>query len=187
VRTPRKWALALTASVAVVSMMASPASASVAFDSSTGTGFVGKGDIQVPLGWNNQALQKNAAGLSFTYDAAETYDAVCEWDTVTGGKNSKVINHEVLRKLHTSVSSAVAYDARVKNQITGFTLKGLGAVVIEGTAPVLGGECHNAAGGDSTAVWTSVTLVETTGGLNGHYGDTTIPLPNTPIVITTTI
>jgi hypothetical protein len=31
-----------------------------------GTGFVGKGDVQTALGWNNQKLQSNATKLAFT-------------------------------------------------------------------------------------------------------------------------
>ncbi|MBE8525423.1 hypothetical protein ILP97_49455 [Amycolatopsis sp. H6(2020)] len=50
-------------------------------DTATGTGFVGKGEIQTPFGWNNDKLQANAGGVSFTYDATDTYDAVYGWIT----------------------------------------------------------------------------------------------------------
>ena len=42
---------------------ASAAHASVGV-SATGNGFVGKGDVQTVLGWNNQTLQKYAESLS---------------------------------------------------------------------------------------------------------------------------
>ena len=40
------------------------ASASVTFNPATGTGFVGKGDVQLAYGWNNKQLQDNAVALA---------------------------------------------------------------------------------------------------------------------------
>lgn len=37
----------------------------VTFDPETGEGFVGKGDVQLVFGWNNKALQDNAALVQF--------------------------------------------------------------------------------------------------------------------------
>ncbi|MEV7181816.1 hypothetical protein, partial [Kitasatospora sp. NPDC093679] len=45
-------------SVAAIALGATPASAAAGFDAATGTGFVGKGDVQTALGYNNAALQK---------------------------------------------------------------------------------------------------------------------------------
>jgi hypothetical protein len=59
---------ALVASLA----LAGTASAAVTFNSSTGTGFVGKGDVQIAYGWNNTSLQKNATGVTFTSRQAAT-------------------------------------------------------------------------------------------------------------------
>ncbi len=39
--------------------------AAVTFDPATGTGFVGKGDVQLIYGWNNKQLQDNAANVQF--------------------------------------------------------------------------------------------------------------------------
>src|SRR5262245_53131892 len=54
-------AVGVTAAIATGTL----ASAGVTVDA-TGHGFVGKGDIQSAMGWNNDALQRNAATLSFT-------------------------------------------------------------------------------------------------------------------------
>jgi hypothetical protein len=67
-------ALAFVAALLVVL----PAAASVTFDPLTGTGFVGKGDVQSAFGWNNQQLQANAAGVSFTYIVEGTLSQTCE-------------------------------------------------------------------------------------------------------------
>lgn len=42
------------------------ANAAVQFDPVSGTGFVGKGDVQTFFGWNNQQLQKNADKVQAT-------------------------------------------------------------------------------------------------------------------------
>ena len=39
---------------------------------------MGKGDVQSAFGWNNQQLQANAAGVSFTYIAEGTLSQTCE-------------------------------------------------------------------------------------------------------------
>ncbi len=61
-----------------------PTFASVTFDPTTGAGFVGKGDVQTAFGWNNQALQANAADVTFSYNAVDTYSATCSWITGVG-------------------------------------------------------------------------------------------------------
>src|SRR5919204_5026419 len=66
----------LVAGVAAAGAFAAIASATVSFDPtcpykpSNGTGacgFVGKGDVQRTLGYNNAQMQANAGKLSFTY------------------------------------------------------------------------------------------------------------------------
>ncbi|WP_439386815.1 hypothetical protein [Amycolatopsis lexingtonensis] len=144
-------------------------------DTVSGTGFVGKGEVQTPFGWNNAKLQTNAAGVTFSYDATETYDAVCTWITGEGTKGEKT--HNVTHATSTSVASAVAYDARVKTQITGFTLKGFGATATTGEVPVVGGTCPGNEGTDGT--WSSVTQTGSTGGLYARYGGVSVLLTPT--------
>lgn len=153
--------------------LATPASAAVTFNSADGTGFVGKGDVQLAFGWNNSALQKNAAGISFSYDAEDTYSGVCTWTTGEGTKGEKT--HNVSHKRKTSVASNVAYDPRVKNQITGFNLTGFGATTTSGEVPVVGEACMGNPGHDG--VWTSVTPISSSGGLYVTYSGTSHLLP----------
>lgn len=137
------WAAA-AASVALVS---TAAWATVTFDPDSGTGFVGKGDVQLAFGWNNSQAQKNANGVTFTYESDQSYDVTCEWTTLTGGKNSKTIYHDVTNHKSTSVSSTIAYDARMKNQYTGYNLLGLGSTVTTGTpVPNIGDPCPQGGG-----------------------------------------
>lgn len=153
--------------------LAAPASAAVTFDSATGTGFVGKGDVQTAFGWNNPALQSKAKDLSFTYSTTDTYEAVCSWTTGEGTRGEKT--HNVDHKKKTALSSTVAYDARVKNQITGFILSGSGATTTTGgEVPLIDGPCMGNPGHDGT--WTSVDLTGSTGGLYLVHAGTAVLL-----------
>lgn len=153
--------------------LAAPATAAVSFDPGTGTGFVGKGDVQTAFTWNNQQLQKNASGVSFSYESADNYSAVCEWITGEGTRGQKT--HDVTHKVSTSVASTIAYDPRVKNQITGFNLNGLGTTTSSGTVPVVDGPCMGNSGHGGT--WTSVELTSSSGGLYVTYSGTSVQLP----------
>jgi hypothetical protein len=145
----------------------------VTFDATTGTGFVGKGDVQLAFGWNNAQLQSNAAGLSFAYAATETVEYVCEWTT---GPEHNRKTHRVSRDRTQSVSASVAFEARRQNQITGFTLNGFGGtpVVSGDEVPSLGDPCPGNPG--TGAVVTSVEEIESTGGLVVSFGGTSVPL-----------
>lgn len=174
----------LLAAAAATAMISSAAIASVTFDSNSGTGFVGKGDVQLVFGWNNAQLQSRASGVTFTYDAVDTYDVECYWETTTGGPNSKIVVHDITIPRHTRVNSSVGYEARknssgVSGPITGFFLTGLGGTTTEGTTPVVGGTCP---GASSVATIIGVTLTGSTGGLNVNYGGNSVPLPNTPTI-----
>ena len=60
----------ITATIAVTAatlLLAPAASAAVTINETNGTGFVGKGDVQVAFGWNNKQLQTNATGVSFSF------------------------------------------------------------------------------------------------------------------------
>jgi opacity protein-like surface antigen len=158
---------------AAAALASTAAYAAVTFEPSTGAGFVGKGDVQLAYGWNNSALQNKAAAVSFNYVENDHYDVTCEWDTVTGGKKSKTIHHSVTVKRKTKLNSAVAYDLRLRNQITGFTLKGFSSSDTTGTEPSIGDTCQ--ANGDEEvgngAVVTAVALDQTTGGLFVNHAE----------------
>lgn len=120
-------ALALTVTIAF---------ATVTFNPDTGMGFVGKGDVQLALGLNNAQMQAQAGGLAFTYVKTDTYEVVNAW--ATGNVNNPVSLNSHIQTVTTvvGVNSVVEYDARQRNQVTGFNLKGLGnSVVTGGTIP----------------------------------------------------
>jgi hypothetical protein len=162
-------AAAFTVSLA----LASPAAAAVTFDPATGAGFVGKGDVQLAFNWNNAALQKNASGVSFNYSSTDSYEAVCTFTTGDGTRGERI--HNVDHKKTTSISSTVTYDTRVRNQITGFNLTGLGTTTTTGgELPIVGGACPGNQGTDGT--WSSVALTGSTGGLFVVHGTTSVQL-----------
>lgn len=144
---------------------------SVSFDPTTGQGFVGKGDVQNAFGWNNNQLQANAASLTFTYVESATYEAVAEWTT---GPSHNRTTHQVTQSRSSSVNGSVLFEARKQNQITGFTLSGLGDTTTSGgPIPTVGGP---ALGIGTNATWTSVTLVSSTAALYVQYGNQTVQL-----------
>jgi hypothetical protein len=165
---------AFAAAGATALLTATAAFAAVTFDATTGTGFVGKGDVQLEFGWNNAALQRNASGVSFQYKEETFYDVTCEWETVTGGPRSKTILHDVTLNKRTSVRSSIAYDPRVRNQITGFNLTGLSSSISQGTEPVVGGSCPQA---HATAEITEVVETRSSGGLFVEHGGISKLLP----------
>jgi len=144
------------------------------FDPDTGTGFVGKGDVQLAYGWNNAQLQNNASGVSFRYDSVDSYDVTCEWFT---GPTSNRKSHTVDHNKSTSVLSNINYEARKnsQNQITGFNLTGLGSSTTTGGAePQVGGACPGTAGTGATVI--EVNYLGSGGGLSVVYGGNAVLL-----------
>lgn len=177
-----KVTLAFAAAAASVALVATPASASVNVDHSTGLGWVGKGDVQLAFGWNNQAAQKYAEEVSFSVEEEAKYDVTCEWTTETGGPNGKTIYHDVTVKKTTGINAAVSYDARLKKQYTGYELLGFeGGASSEGSVPNIGDTCPMA---HATAVVTGVlrTNGDVAGGLYVSWNGQEVLLPNTQVV-----
>jgi hypothetical protein len=115
---------ALVIAVAAPLAFSSPATATVTFDAGTGTGFVGKGDVQLALGWNNKQLQDNASGVSFTYEAVTAQET--SWVCVNENNG-----HEQQRtRTETTTVSGVASSVTRDNSkgkdgpVTGFRLNG---------------------------------------------------------------
>ena len=153
-------------------VLAVPASAVVTFDPATGTGFVGKGDVQTVFGWNNQQLQSKASGVTFSYDALDVYSAVCTWTTGEGTKGEKTHNVSIPR--HAGVNSSITYDARTHKQIDGFTLTGFADTTTTGTVPVVGAPCVGDDGIDHNGVWTAVSLTSSDSTLSTVYGGNSV-------------
>ena len=146
----------------------------VTFDFASGTGFVGKGDVQTAFAWNNAQLQRNAGGVTFEASSDTSYDVTCAWETETGGPHSQVIEHAVTVHRNAAVRGTVAYDARVRTQITGFNLRGYGAVTTTGGAvPAVGDSCPMA---HESAVVTAVTSESSGTELAALYGSSRVVL-----------
>ena len=171
----RKFAIAAAVAAATIS---TAALALVTFNPATGTGFVGKGDVQLAYAWNNKQLQDNAGGVSFVYDQTTSYEGVCTWTTGAGTRGERI--HNVDHTTSTAVLSTVGYEARKNSNgkdgsITGFFLNGFGSTVSTGgSAPYVGGPCHGNPGND--AVWSSVSATGSTGGLFVVYGGASLLL-----------
>lgn len=164
---------ALAVVIAVATAVA--AVAVVTFDPATGKGFVGKGDVQTAFAWNNQQLQKNAAGVTFTYNATDSYEAVCTWVTGEGTKGEQT--HNVSHSTSTEVKATIGSEGRDKSSglngpNTGFILTGFGKQTESGSVPVVGGPCPGNPGTD--AEWTSVTPLGGSGGLFANFGGTAV-------------
>ncbi|WP_442596555.1 hypothetical protein [Neobacillus sp. D3-1R] len=143
----------VAAGALALGIMASSAFASVTIDGDTGTGFVGKGDVQTALGLNNAQMQNQAESLKFTYETVETYEVTVQFITGEGTKGEKT--HIVEHKRSSSVNSDVLYDARKAKQYTGFNLNGFTNTTSEGVIPAIGDEFP----GESDHTVTSVELV----------------------------
>lgn len=176
----------LLAAAAATAMVSSAAIAAVTYDDA-GFGFVGKGDVQLAFGWNNKQAQQNANAVAFSLESEDAYDVTCEWTTVTGGKNSKTIYHAVTNRKVSSVASTIAYDARMKNQYTGYILNGISSTSVIGTAaPEIGDNCpQGGSASDSDpigndAVVTGVDLASSSGGLYVKHNGNSVLLPLTP-------
>jgi hypothetical protein len=113
-----KKSVALIVGVAALTVTGS-ALAAVTFDPATGTGFVGKGDVQLLYGWNNAQLQNNAGSLQFRATSTEVTEVTWE---CTNANNENI--QERARTTTTTTQGLVSSIARVKNQITGFNLTG---------------------------------------------------------------
>jgi hypothetical protein len=98
--------------------------AAVTFDTTTGTGFSGKGDVQLAFGWNNRQLNANAASVSFRY-----VESTVKIQDCVNRERGTIISRTEDVVTTRGVSSSVDYDTRnnKKGDVTGFTLSGLGA------------------------------------------------------------
>jgi hypothetical protein len=102
-----------------MALAASTVFAAVTFNPATGTGFVGKGDVQLALGLNNAQLQAQADDLEFT--SVSTVVKEVSW-ICTNSNNDNT--QERARTTTVSIEGVVSGVARSKNQISGFNLDG---------------------------------------------------------------
>ena len=104
--------------------------AAVSFDAATGTGFVGKGDVQDAFGWSNAQLQANANAVTFTFESEGEYAQSCLKENVR-----QTIYKDFKKTV--DVDAAVAVQARKNPQsmVTGFELKGFVGTVSNESVP----------------------------------------------------
>lgn len=192
----RKTFLAAGAAIAA---MSTAAIASVTIDQN-GFGFVGKGDVQLIFGLSNAQIQNaliaNPQAFTFSYAEETSYDAVCEWDTITGGKKSKTIHHVVTKTKTSTINALINGSPRKtagQQQFTGFNLSGFGSTTVTGDeVPVVGGSCvgdpdNESSEGNAIGYYTSVTLSldNVPGSFFVSYLGNKQPLPLTPVITTT--
>jgi hypothetical protein len=88
------------------------------FNPADGTGFVGKGDVQLVYGWSNAQLQTNAGSVQFRYVSTDVTEVTWEC-TKAGNPNIQEKN----RITTTETQSVVDSIARTgPSQITGFNI-----------------------------------------------------------------
>jgi hypothetical protein len=162
-----RYASMVALALASVMILSTAALGAVTFDPETGEGFVGKGDVQLAFGWNNKALQDNAAGVTFSYAEVGEYTVRCSRQHPQQGyQEMEFKNREI------GVESAIDYEKRrnggVNNQITGFLLTGLGEETTSGDACPTGWP-------DEVSRSLNPDAGETVG-LFAHYQDTSVQL-----------
>ena len=104
--------------------------AAVTFDPFTGTGFVGKGDVQDAFGWNNAQLQANASGVTFTYESEAQYAQSCMKENVR-----QTIYKDFKKTIDVNATIAVQARKNPQGVVTGFILSGFGGDTSNGTVP----------------------------------------------------
>jgi hypothetical protein len=114
----------LMAAAAATAFVSTAAWAVVTFDPDIGTGFVGKGDVQLIYGWNNKQLQQNANNVDFRANSLTITEV--SWEC-TNSNNDKVQERE--RTTTTSVQGILTTVARENSKgkdgpVTGFNLNG---------------------------------------------------------------
>lgn len=126
----RRWAAAVCAVLGAVVAV----SAEVIFYPDSGTGFVGKGDVQTVLGLNDRQLSQLALenGVEFTFGEGTTYT----WDCYTNGRYQNystdgTTTHTVGSNLQFNTRTGGTRGTGMKD-ITGFVLTGL----LPGATPV---------------------------------------------------
>jgi len=162
----------LTVFVAIVELLATTAFAST-FDQNTGTGVVGKGEVQSVFRWNNFAAQQEANNVLFSYSSSRSYDVTIEFDTGNPVSPRGTTHLVVNQNQETPVTGSV--DARKNGQYSGWNLTGLGTITVSGDPlPSIGDGCPNS--NLATCHVTAVTLISSTGGLFVTWRGNTVQL-----------
>ncbi|GGI06095.1 hypothetical protein [Egicoccus halophilus] len=133
----RKILASTVAAAAALTFSATAASAAVELDPATGAGFVGKGDVQTVLGWNNKQLQDRADALVFTFESVAEVSWSCTKTHEAGNSGKEVVTVQERSRV-TTTSGVVSHTERVRNQITGFWLTGFAGEATTVDGPAIG-------------------------------------------------
>jgi hypothetical protein len=101
------------------------------FDPATGFGFVGKGEVQEPWGWNNREMSQRAANVEFSYSQEVTYQQECLVTTMVAnppGPATPVVVQETQTR-NGSINKSLSFEQRRNGgngNFTGFILNGFG-------------------------------------------------------------
>jgi hypothetical protein len=172
------------AGLAAVGLLTAATYMSVAFDPSTGTGWVGKGDVQTAYGWANKAMQQNHVAVTFEYQQTTQYTWVCEWTTGEGTRGEQTHTSDMDETFE--VGGVIGKVDRKTGQWTGWFLTGY-----TNGGPGTGGSfapfCNGNADGDGnsgekTVVAGSLSSVALGGGLVANFNGDKRPLTITPVL-----
>lgn len=147
---------------AAASVMISSAAMAAWHIDADGYGFVGKGDVQLALNYNNAQLQQNAESLSFTYEDTATYEIVCEKEN---RRNTVTKHFQRTRTINATVDYEARRGAKGEGQVNGFNLTGwVGSPALSGSPLVCPtNNDPNDSPGDFTLI-SGPTLISSTGG-----------------------
>jgi hypothetical protein len=162
-----------SATFAGLMAMAAPAMAVVTFDAATGTGFVGKGDVQTVFNWTNNVLQNSASSVDFRVNSTVETVWTCTKVVVQGNDETREIVQA--RSTTSSTQGLITTVARENSKgkdgaVTGFYLKGYEGTPVSVTDGPAAGTCPSDPSGfvyDGNAVTT-----ETGGGLQVTHDGT---------------
>lgn len=165
---------------AALAAAAAAAMATVSYDAN-GVGWVGKGDVQVPFGWNDATMQRNHAAVKFEFIISTSYVATCTFMTGEGTPGERI--HDVDHKKKIDVKSVADDLDRIQKtktaKFTGWFLRGWGTVSESGDPiPVVGGPCPGNAGHEG--LWSAVVpgLSDGDNGLYATYDNVADPTKN---------
>jgi hypothetical protein len=159
--------------VAVLAAFAAPALADITFDPTTGTGFVGNGDVRqaFPELKNNAILQENIAGVTFNVTRTFNYIATCRYVTAEG--TSAEAENFFTDAYNLTLNTDVDILVRTRKQATGIKLLGYAPMIQSTIVPIGGDACVV---GGITGAYSSVVLFGSSTDAFINYNGQTSPL-----------
>jgi hypothetical protein len=122
----RKIIMLLMVALAALALSATAAFAAYTFDPATGTGFVGKGDVQLIYSWNNTQLQNNASKVDFRTSTTNETTWTCSKPNPSDPDKPDIVNNRSNSTTTQGLATTVSRDtSKGKNgPVTGFNLTG---------------------------------------------------------------